>query len=523
MFVRPLNLPNINLFLFYSVKYLKIMKSNFALLIFLVGLTPALFAQQPFCGMPMDHLHQVKAELLKNREEMKNFVFNRNAVTYVPVRFFLVADSDGSGRGTERSCLTALCNLNTNYKDLDIQFYLKEFKYINHGTIYDNPMSFSGSNAIANQMIYDAINVFVVDDAGGGAAAYFQPPYGPSGNDWIVCAKQYMTDVRVLSHEFGHFFSLPHTFNGWEPQQWDEAINGNPVTQFYAPDGTTQVELVNGSNCNIAGDGICDTPADYLFPSGNCSYNLSVMDKNGDLLTPQIENYMNYHFGCSQYFFTDDQKQAIKTSLFSFNRNYIRPNYTPVTDEITEQPTVISPQNNEQLNYNKNVYLSWTAVPGAQFYLVDILSGTTKIRKIVSENSLLLEDDLQPDKTYLWKVMPFNESYGCAQFSSSFKFRTGDGLNSVAKIDEVTGFELSPNPAAAGTDLQIRVLADKNFVADVSLVSLTGRPMNIIRNYEFRSGQTALSLPTTNLPAGVYFVRLQSEKGVLNQKIVLTR
>jgi hypothetical protein len=372
-------------------------------------------------------------------------------------------------------------------------------------------------------MIYDAINIFIVQDAGGGAAAYFQPPYGPSGNDWIVCAKQYLPDIRVLSHEVGHFFTLPHTFNGWEPQEWSLSAHGNPVTQFWAPDGQTRVELVDGSNCNNSGDNFCDTPADYLFPSGNCSYNDGVMDKNEDLLTPQVDNHMNYHFGCSEYFFTDEQKNAIKTSLNSFNRNYVRPGYTPVTTEITEKPTLVAPEHNEDLTYHENVVLTWEPVEGAQFYLVDLLSGTTTIRRIVESNTITFEDELQPDRSYLWKVMPFNESYGCAQFSSTQKFRTGEGVNDVDVIEEVTSFQIMPNPVQAGSNININVTADEVFEANIRLVSMTGQIVNSIQNFSFRTGNSSLEISTSNIPSGVYFVNIESPKGVLNKKIIISK
>ena len=501
------------------------MKNNFSFLTFLLlFLTPTLFSQQQFsCGMSSTDCKEVMAEMLKNREEMRDQNFDRGAITYVPLRFFLVADLDGSGRGTERSCLTALCNLNNNYAEQEIQFYIKEFKYIDNGSIYDSPMGFSGSNAIANAMIYDAINIFVVQDAGGGAAAYFQPPYGPNGNDWVVCAKQYMTDTRVLTHELGHFFSLAHTFNGWEEEQWDIAKHGNPVTQFWAPDGSTRVELVDGSNCSNSGDGFCDTPADYLFPSGNCSYTDQVRDKNSELLEPQVDNYMNYHFGCSEYFYTDDQKAAVKNSLNSFNRNYVRPGFTPVTTEITDKPTLISPENDEQLDYHENVYLTWEPVEGAQYYIVDLLSGTTKIKRIVDTNFILFEDELQPDKSYLWKVMPFNESYGCAQFSSTIKFRTGEGFNSIQEITEVSEFSILPNPVQAGSNINISISADENFDATIFLVSMTGQIVNSIQNYQFQKGNASLELSTSKIPSGVYFVNIQSEKGVLNKKIIVSK
>ncbi|MFQ5447018.1 MAG: hypothetical protein ACE5FF_08790, partial [Saprospiraceae bacterium] len=151
----------------------------------------------PFqCGTK--NLNELKMNMLQIREEMRDFVKPRNAITYVPVRFFLVAKSDGSSRPSEKLALDAICNLNESYADQDIQFYLKEFKYLNNSAVYNNPGGFSGYNAIDGQMIYNAINVFVVNDAGDGAAAYYQgPSTGPNRADWVVTGKAYVDDVRI--------------------------------------------------------------------------------------------------------------------------------------------------------------------------------------------------------------------------------------------------------------------------------------------------------------------------------------
>ncbi|MEK7257657.1 MAG: hypothetical protein AAB316_23070, partial [Bacteroidota bacterium] len=242
-------------------------------------------AQNWKCGLPDPA--EVKRQMLENREEMRDYIFDRSAVTYVPVRFYLVAKTDGTGRNSERLALRALCLLNEHYLDQNIQFYLKEFKYPNHTTIYNNSMSNSGWNALKTQVNsnYNAINIFIVDEAGGDAAAYYQPPAtGQNKADWIVCAGEYADDTRVLAHEVGHFFSLPHTFNGWEPSGgWDATIHGNPVGTW-APDGQTLNEFVDGTNCQTAGDAICDTPADYMFPSANCTYNPVAKDPHGELV-----------------------------------------------------------------------------------------------------------------------------------------------------------------------------------------------------------------------------------------------
>jgi hypothetical protein len=88
----------------------------------------------------------------------------------------------------------------------------------------------------------------------------------------------FLKSLGSLTHELGHFFGLLHTFEG----------NGE--------------ELVDGSNCETAGDGICDTPADPYNPDHkvdeyvkDCIFYKDIKDANGDYYQPQVGNIMSYY------------------------------------------------------------------------------------------------------------------------------------------------------------------------------------------------------------------------------------
>lgn len=363
----------------------------------LAGFLAPIAAQTPWCGITPQDAKEIKSYMLQVREDMRAYVFDRNAVTYVPVRFYLVAKSDGSSRPSEKVALSALCQMNSVYKEQDIQFYLKEFKYVNNTAIHSDPTSFSGSTSIRNQMIYDALNIFIVgqisDPASVGVTqAYYQPPASLNPNnrkDWVVVDDNYAGDYKPLSHEVGHFFGLPHPFNGWDLTPWDPVLHGNPVG-LYSPDGTPN-EFVNGANCATAGDAICDTPADYLFgPANNCTYNLNARDPNGELLKPQENNFMNY-FECGQYQFTPGQKTEIKNSLFHATRDYLRPGIVPTLDEVTGYPQIISPAHQATVETYNYVVLEWSAVPGANRYLVELSNNSLGTQRfVVNDDQLIL-------------------------------------------------------------------------------------------------------------------------------------
>lgn len=88
------------------------------------------------------------------------------------------------------------------------------------------------------------------------------------------------TNAQVLAHQLGHYFGLLHTFE-----------NRN--------------ELVNGTNCDTAGDMICDTPADpyipgtpmqlYLDRMVQCRFNGAQTDANGEFYRPDVGNLMSFY------------------------------------------------------------------------------------------------------------------------------------------------------------------------------------------------------------------------------------
>jgi len=462
------------------------------------------------CGVSLEDGKQIMEQMLQNRIEMQDFVRERNAITYIPVRFILVAKSDGTGRASEFAGLRALCLLNQNYEDQNMQFYLKEFKYINSNTIYSDPSSDSGFNAIGNQMQYNAMNIFLVHDMSEeGVLAYYQPNPGTNGNDWIVSLESYAAQDLVLTHEVGHFFSLNHTFYGWEPSGgYDPQIHGNPVGPN-SPGGIPN-ERVDGSNCTIAGDMICDTPADYMFPDNNCSYTMNAKDPNGQLLSPDIHNFMNYVYGCSDYHFTDQQKQEIQNSLFSFNRNYIRPNYTPNLADVVGKPVIVSPQQNELIPTYNSVSLEWTAIPGADKYLLELITSGLNQRIVTSSNTITLTN-LLPSKAYLWRVMAYNEYRTCGEYSDQKKFLTGSQLSDTFEIPEVANWSLSPNPVKVGTPFFINMTATETVSTSISIQNMTGQlVLEGIQN-NFQAGESSFEMPSTSLSPGIYLVTLRTK------------
>ncbi len=490
-----------------------------ALLLILVSC--GLHGQPAFiCGTT--DVDEVKRQMIQNRQDMQNYVFDRNTITYIPVRFHLVARNHGSGRVSEYTPLKALCFLNTNFANQQVQFFLKEVKQFDNSLVYSNPMSHTGRATISKQMIYDAINVFIVGEMVDQTAAYYQPPAGKNGADWVVISSTFADDPRVLTHEIGHFFSLPHPFHGWESSGgWVPNIHGNPVG-LMAPDGKTLNEFANGNNCKTAGDGFCDTPADYLFPSLDCKYSANAKDPLNELLKPDVQNFMNYHFSCKNYSFTAEQKMAISNSLFHPTRDYLKNSIAPKAAIVNSAPALISPSGNSLVpTYNK-VELHWEAIVGADNYMIEVSNSAGTQRYISDKNSTTLTT-LKPSTGYWWRVVGYNSFSTCGAYSLTRLFRTGDVLNNTSSQEKNWKWEVYPTALQIGNPIRLEINANEGFFAKVKLTALTGQTLVLFDKHQFQQGDSQIELPTSELVPGIYVLTIEGEKGLDSKRIALMK
>ncbi|MCB9341173.1 MAG: T9SS type A sorting domain-containing protein [Lewinellaceae bacterium] len=477
---------------------------------------------------------EVMRQMEENRVEMRNFVWNRDAITYIPVRFYLVAKDDGSKRPSELVALKALCDLNENYTEQDVQFYLKELKPVNSTEINADVINVDPSIIKTTLNIsYNALNIIMVEGIGEeGVLAYYQPPAtGQLRADWIVALRsEIQNDSRVLTHEMGHYLSLPHPFYGWESTLtgWDPAINGNPVGAL-APDNETLNEKVNGSNCHDAGDKICDTPADYMFPypgpdpndptNTQCFYNLSAKDPNGVPLQPEMKNYMNYAT-CTDYFFTDGQKTEMQNSLFSSSRSYLNLGPVPNLTPVTSTPTLIAPLDFTE-TYN-NVKFEWTPVPGADRYWLEITPIGGISQRIIVQDNTYTAYNLEANKNYFWKVKGFNEYATCAGTSAQELFKTGGTLSDTFEIPTIDDWDVSPNPVGSNTSFFVNVKSNGGVEAKIMLYTMTGQLVNSAAK-TFLPGYSSFEVPVNGLAVGLYLVALRTDEGIETKRIAIVK
>lgn len=507
-----------------------IISVNFVMKMKVIQILIGLFLYQTITGQEIkggicgtEYLEDIKQEMLRNREEFKNFQFQRGAITYVPVKVFMVALNDGTGAVSPLNALRMMCQLNTAYKEIDLQFYIKELKLLSNSTIAETPRSSGGTLQIQLNKDRNAVNIFITHKILDGVAGYYSGPAG-SSSDFIVIQKEYIMDVRVAPHEVGHYFSLPHTFHGWDSEAWDPVKHGNPVDKF-APDGITINEYADSSNCGPknVGDGFCDTPADYNFGANNCTYTLQAMDPIGKLVKPQTNNFMNYFFGCSNYIFTPQQKDAVLSSLNSTNRRDIRGTSPPVTTVITETAKLLSPANGAPTVSADTVTLDWEEVPGATSYLVQydvVPTFELFVQNFITKESKLKISNLVLNRTYHWRVIPYNEYSTCFADAPRFTFKAG-ALTAVKDLPQVKSLSVFPNPIQTNQQLNLVLDCYSPFQGSISIYDLTGKQVLNVAAERFTSGINNKVININQLKSGVYSLVLHGQQGLASRKLLV--
>jgi hypothetical protein len=510
------------------------MLRKFALFVFASLLIGTASAQEyhSSCGTVGEWAEQVSERLLRNKDILKsNPLQFRNEITYVPIKFHLVAKTDGTGRITENKVLEQLCALNQDYAPMNIQFYIKNgFKYINNTAVYDNHPTTTATIMSFNRDP-GAINIWIVNDAspgGGGGPGTVLGYYNPSlVLDWIVVRRdQIGASTSTLSHEVGHFFSLNHPHNGWDAEPWDLSVHGNPAP--VTSPGGVPTERADGSNCETAGDYLCDTPADYNgFGWANCNYTGGAQDPTGALINPEERLFMGYFLSClrSEYFFSTEQQDLVITDLMTPQRNYVRPNFTPNLTIINENPELIYPTGGSTTiipGYNA-VNFQWSAVNGAEAYILEIdrvPTMTISPTRMVVYGTNKVVTSLEADKVYHWRVRPFSSYSTCQPSTQTTSFRTGT-TTSANEIEFVSDWQINPNPVSRYGELNISVDSQRSFEAQINLFSVTGQLVRQEGKHRFEPGPNTFILPLNGLSEGVYLLSIQTTEGRLNQRVIV--
>jgi len=418
----------------------------------------------------------------------------------------IVGRDNGTGHLPIEAIFDAFCNLNNDFADSDLQFYLEdEFNYIDNSDWFEHDFR-GGSNMMRANNRNGFINSYFVDDPAG-ACGYYSP-----GVDGLAVAKTCAgVNDKTWAHEVGHFLSLPHPFVGWEGTTVDGSqsaptfVNGN------------QVEKLDGSNCRSAADGFCDTSPDYVSDRWTCnndSESREMIDPNGEAFRADGTLIMSYADDACANRFSDDQNNAMHANVTDRRRDLLKNPTVLDPVDMGNGFEAIFPKEGEAVPLGQTL-ISWEPVKNATHYYVEVsafASMTLLIDERIVTTNELLTSELTFERTFYWRVRPFNYFDFCASPTDVISFEVSGSASSTKTIEEIESFVVAPVPAESGSDLLVQLTTEKSLSVNASLISLTGQVLKT-ENQDLNSGEHNFRFGLPDVASGVYILSLQNENG----------
>lgn len=500
----------------------------FTSILFLLGLPFSYTQWEMPCGTiplkdPWLHTFQQKIPTLQARTD---------STIYIPLSIHNVGKDDATGHLKESSIYQAMCILNEDFYEANVQFYIKDtIIYHNRSEWFDHASVIDGAYMMFEANRDSSLNIYIVGNPASNCG-YNLPYAGIAMNTACMGPEDH-----TLAHEVGHAFSLPHTFLGWEGDVYDyknETPQRVTYDYTYFKDSlildttiidTAFVEYVERKNCTIAGDGFCDTPPDYLSRRWPCNTNdnLSIeLQKDPDNVDFRSDGslIMSYASDICASRFTANQITAVRENIKQRKRYLI--NYKKPQDKIlTESVTLETPQEAEAVSIY-TPYFTWSAEPNATKYIFQI-SRFQDFRflqlEAQTENPYISDiPGLRSNIKYFWRVKAVNAYDGCTQFSDSRSFV---GTESVGTTNKLSDWKAYIYPTILEVGEQFSIQIENNVVSEsikVQLFDLTG-VTRYAENVRL-SGTSGLNEILVNAPnaPGMYILSIASNQS--NQTIV---
>jgi hypothetical protein len=499
-------------------------------LILFICLTPLLLSSQESlnpCGSNIGRSHW-----LQNYQRQPS-IYPRNAdKLYIPLKLHLVGNDNGAGYISAEKLLGSLCTLNDDFTEADMVFYIEgDINFLNNTDYYFHDSVLEGADMMFANNVDNAVNNYIVSRAAGNCG--YNLPYAG------VCLAINCTDPEdhTWAHELGHAFSLPHPFLGWEGGvSHDGSVSHNfndPAPERVTYDytffkdtlirdtliiDTIYVEKVDGSNCEFAADGFCDTKPDYLASRWSCDPTTGLStngqtDPNGDVFRSDGSLIMSYaNDECSNRF-TNDQILAMRANIMDQKPHLLTNQNEPI---LIDNPdvTLISPLNGTVEDY-RYINLQWETVENATYYAVKISTNaaltSTLFETIVSDTEILAEiDEAFIGIPLYWGVIPFNNYDFCHTWSESASFNTGE-ISSTTEISPKSNY-LYPTLLNKGNVLNIK---SNDQVLDFSLISINGV---VVANERLSNNYITLS---STIQVGIYIAKYNIKGKEHFQKIII--
>lgn len=452
-----------------------------------------------------------------------------DTLLFVPLTVHLAGSDEGFGYFPLVGLLNALCQLNADFSQANIQFFLDgPIRFLPNSAWDSHSTILQGAAMMFANNVPNTLNCYIVTDAAGNCG--YNLPYAG-----IALAKSCSgAGSHTWAHEAGHALGLPHPFLGWEGGvRYDNSVPpdfSNPAPEFVTYDytlfkdtllldtliiDTAWVERVDGSNCHFAADGFCDTSPDYLAARWNCNANRqspqTQLDPDGIMFRSDGTLIMGYANDACQTRFTDEQTAAMRAFLLDRRPQWV--SAQPPQPPLPNAAALTSPVQGQPSPHNGTV-LRWTAVPNATQYVVHLsrlVNFGVRDEFLVVNDTMLALGELLPNRTYHWRVRAFNAYHFCSSWSQAATFNTF--LSTLANEPEKRSLPVVfPNPVSRGQPIAFFDLSSPP--RTVTLVSPWGQRIPL------RQQGAHWQIPSAT-SAGIYTLLTDTETGLLLHRVVI--
>ncbi len=505
-------------------------------LIFALGFLDAQSHLHHSCALPVGEEEVLMQRLRQNKKSVDDWASSNfsQLMSFVPITFHVVRLDDGSEGVDWSDLFDQVCSLNDYYsqQNTNLQFYIQQINEFSSTQVFEDHFEDAGQRIMEQEKVAKTINIYVVGSAAtsgqgdGITLGYFSP-----ADDWIVVrVDEVVADGETLYHEIGHFFSLPHPFRGWDFEPYNISDHGTTVAEFSPStgySGSILNELQDGSNCETAGDEICDTPPDYNLATFDwgCNYVGGVKDPNGTRIDPDERNIMSYFISCPNKTFSSQQKALMGADLF--NRVLAE---TIIFGSDPGPNTIPTPQLETPADWSdqpefSSLDFTWSAVPGAFRYILEFddspsfAFGTLEV--LVDGNSTTIQSDyFLANRLYYWRVRPVGTYAACTDWSDHARFFTNIST-SVKEVADQVKITLQPNPWVGEGQLYLNLQSDRARDWTGQLYRTDGQRVGEALRFSTPAGAQSVPMDLQEIPSGLYFLRLEAEGEIWIERLLI--
>ena len=302
----------------------------------------------PFFGFSQTHddcgtsiVEQSTTYDFVQKQRSQTIVKIRTAAADVPVKIHIIGATNGAFAIDSSDVFDELAIVNDFYAEANIHFvqcgiinYIYDNDYVTFVKNADEGLCDINDNPTAINLYFVPNLIKIVNGVEDDLCGY---AYNFDIKSRLVMDKGCSTNGSTLAHELGHSFSLLHTHS---------TSNGD--------------EHANGTNCSIAGDLLCDTPADPKLSNDlvntSCEYIGTELDNQQNPYNPDPENIMSYsRKSCRTGFSPKQLLQMEDFHLLEGGFLACNPEATPANNLSEVTPIEVYPNPSDASIFIKNI------------------------------------------------------------------------------------------------------------------------------------------------------------------------